>query len=523
MKLFGHNSKNKNKIIEPSISTYINNNLSENITKIKNQFGNCSDLSINYYKLNNDNINFATIYIDNLVDKNAINSLSLELANYNDNCSNYTPCNFFNYLLNCLSGFREYNEGTNFDTLYENLLSGNIIFIVDGYNKFFSIDIYSVESRAVQEPTSQSIVRGPKESFTESIKVNTSLIRKRIKNTDLRVEGLNIGNKTKTKISLMYIDKVAKDEIINEIRKRLNQIKIDGILDSSYIEQLIKDHRYSIFPLFLNSEKPDSVTAELLEGKVAILVDGSPYVLTAPALFIEFFQTSEDYYHNFIVSSINRFLRFCAGLLTLLVPAVYIALTTFHHEAIPTPLLISISAQQDGVPFPSLVEVLLLEITFEILREAGIRMPRVVGSAISIVGALVLGQAAVEAGIISAVVVIIIALTAISSFAITNYEMANAIRIIRFPLTIIAGIFGLYGIVMSLIFLVLNLSNLKSIGVPYLTPIAPKVKGSNQDTIFRAPLWKMKLRPIGISENNMPRVDNEKPVSPKQKEKEEFR
>jgi spore germination protein KA len=278
----------------------------------------------------------------------------------------------------------------------------------------------------------------------------------------------------------VYIQNIAKDEIVQEIRTRLGKIEIDGILESGYIEELIKDDRYSIFPTFLSSEKPDSVAAALLEGKVAILVDGTPYVLTAPALMIEFLQSSEDYYHHYIVSSMMRFLRVMAFLLTLIVPATYIAVTTFHQEIIPTPLLVSIAAQREGVPFPALLEALMMEITFEILREAGIRMPRAIGPAISIVGALVLGQAAVEAGIISAAMVIVVSITAISSFAIPNYEMSNAIRLIRFILMLLAGVLGLYGVLMGLIVLVLHLCKIKSITVPYLTPIAPKNRAATR-------------------------------------------
>jgi spore germination protein KA len=522
MNFFKKNDLENNKVNE-SISN-ISKDISENITKIKNDFGYSSDLKVDYFKFdNNKDLICANLYIKTLVDKSILNTLSLELNNLKcQSCSPKSDMNF-DTLMGCFSGLRDSKEGFNYETLYDDLLSGNTVFLIDGFNKFFTVVTTTDEGRSIQEPTSQTIIRGPKDGFTEKINCNTLLIRRRIKNKDLRIENLSIGSVTKTTISLMYIDKIAKDEIVQEIRARLGKIKIDCILESGYIEELIKDDRHSIFPTFLNSEKPDSVVAALLEGKAAILVDGTPYVLTAPALMVEFFQVSEDYYHHYIISSTMRFLRYVAFFLTLLTPATYVAITTFHQEMIPTPLLISIAAQREGVPFPVLIEALSMEFTFEILREAGIRMPRAIGPAISIVGALVLGQAAVEAGVISAAIVIVVSITAISSFAVPNYEMSNAIRVLRFSLIFLAGVLGLYGVFMGLIILVLHLCKIKSIGVPYLTPIAPKVKGGNKDTFFRFPLWKMKYRPTYISGTNKVRVDEKNPVTSNQKKKPELR
>ena len=321
----------------------------------------------------------------------------------------------------------------------------------------------------------------------------------------------------------MYISDLAKQEIVDEIRRRLNAIQIDGILESGYTEELIKDNRYSIFPTFLNSEKPDSVAAGLLEGKAAILVDGTPFVLTAPALFAEFFQASEDYYHQFYISTFVRIFRYIAFVFSIIVPSLYIALATFHQEMVPTPLLISMISEREGVPFPTTIEVFAMEVVFEILREAGIRMPRVIGSAVSIVGALVLGQAAVDAGLISAMIVIIVSITAISSFAIPNYSMGNAARLLRFILMFITSIFGLFGIFMSTIGLLLELCRLKSIGVPYMSPFAPKAKFASKDTILRFPLWKNRARPEGISADTSPRVNDKEIVTARQKKQPEFR
>ena len=527
MKTFGDLFKKKTHISNISTPENLSKDINQYIEKIRNELGNSSDLSINLFKDNtNENLCYVSIYIENLVDKDTINSLSSEITNVlkaQDKLKDCTPEGYFNLFKNSLFGFRKLEEGTDFNVLISGLLSGKTIFSVDGYNKFFSIDTFSVEGRTVSEPTSQNVIRGPKECFVENINVNVSLIRNKIKNKSLRVEELSKGNISKTKIIIMYFDKIAKKEIVDEIRRRLNSINIDAFLDSSYIEELIKDDRYSIFPQFLSSEKPDAVSAALLEGRVAIFVDGTAYVLTAPALFTDFLQSSEDYYYPYLVASVIRTIRYIAFFLTLIVPAGYIALATFHQEMIPTQLLISIAAQREGVPFPAFVEALFMEITFEILREAGVRMPRVIGPAISIVGALVLGQAAVEAGLISAVIVIIVSITAISSFALPNYTMSNSIRIIRFALMILSAIFGLYGVFMGLIILILHLSKLKSVGVPYLAPIATTTKNGIKDTIFRYPIWNNKYRPVESSNDQSPRVDPKNPVTSDQKEEPEFR
>lgn len=520
-KRISHNDNNEGDKQTP----YLGDRLIDNINKVKKDMNDSSDLSIRLVQLNN-HIKYAILFIKNLIEERTLNSISTQLMELNNDENNHgekNNKNVFNLFYSMLLGCRDVTEGDDYDSLYSFLLNGNTLILVDGCNKFIAVNTYHPEGREVDEPTSQTVIRGSKEAFVEKIDINISLIRKRIKSKSLVVENLTLGDVTNTTIMLMYIEHLAKKDIIHEIKRRLKQIKIDGVLDSGYIEELIKDDPFSIFPTFLNSEKPDAVSGALLEGRVAIFVDGTPYVLTAPCLFNEFFQVSEDYFHNFIIASMVRLIRYLAFFLTLLVPAFYIALTTFHQEMIPTPLLISIAAQREGVPFPAFVEAAIMLITFEILQEAGIRMPRAVGPAISIAGALVIGQAAVEAGIISAVMVIVVSITAISSFAITNYSMANGVRVLRFLFMILASIYGLYGIFMGLIILTLHLSKLKSIGIPYLTPMAPMIKGQNKDTILRAPLWTLKFRPVMTQETNELRINMGQPVESIKKDNQELR
>lgn len=500
----------------------LSSKLEINILQVKTELGNSSDVVVTQLKINKD-IECAIVYISSLVDKNSINTLSLEEATTLLEKNKHWRDTAFDTIKNAIIGFKEATVAQDYDTLCNSLLAGNTVFLIDGYNKFFAIETKSDEGRSISEPTSQTTIRGPKDCFIENVNSNILLIRKRINNKRLIAEYLTVGTESKTKVSLMYLNQVAKDEIVREVRKRIKNIQIDGILDSGYIEELIKDNRLSIFPEFLSSERPDTVAAALMEGKIAILVDGSPYVITAPAVFSEFLQSSEDYYHNFITASVIRLIRYFSFFLTLLTPAIYIAVTTYHQEIIPTQLLVSIAAQREGVPFPSFIEAVIMEGTFEILREAGIRMPRAVGPAISIVGALVLGQAAVEAGIISAAIVIVVALTAISSFAIPSYDLGKSVRLLRFILMILSAVMGLYGVFMGLIVLVLHLCNIKSIGIPYLTYIAPKVSGFNKDIFTRLPHWKMKFKPVGTSNDNSPRISNKKILNKDNKKNPEFR
>lgn len=508
------------------VQNYLSDNLDVNLKYIKTEIGS-SDLIINLSENNSDkHIRFVCVYIDNLISNQILSSYSTELCKIlisEESQKTKNPADFFNLLNNQFASIRRVSQGVSIDEVIEDLLSGELVILIDGHKEFLSIDAYSPDGRSIEEPTSQSIVRGPKEGFTEKLGINVALIRKRIRDKKLKAESLTIGSRTKTKVTLMYIEDLAKQEIIDEIRRRLNAIQIDGILESGYIEELIKDDRRSIFPTFLNSEKPDSVCGCLLEGKVAIFVDGTPFVLTAPALFVEFFQASEDYYHQFHVATLVRMVRYVAFFLSIFVPAIYIVLATFHQEMIPTPLLISMLAEREGVPLPPTIEVIAMEVVFEILREAGLRMPRVIGPAISIVGALVLGEAAVEAGLVSAMIVIIVSITAIAGFVIPNYSMGNAARILRFISIIFSSIFGIMGIYLCAIALLLGLCRLKTIGVPYMSPFAPKAKTATKDTILRFPLWKGMARPEGISTDTSPRVSDKKIVTDKQIEQPEFR
>ena len=382
-----------------------------------------------------------------------------------------------------------------FEDCLAHVLDGRPILLRDGQTAGLALGLTKWEKRGIEEPSAESSVRGPREGFTETLRVNTSQIRRIVKSPKLKIEEMKIGRYTQTKIAVAYLEGLADRTLIDEIKARLGRIRIDGILESGYIEELIEDTPYSPFPQLLSTERPDVVCGNLLEGRAAILVDGTPFALVAPITFFSLLQSPEDYYQRYIISTVIRWLRYSYLLFSLLLPSLYVAVLTFHQEMVPGSLLLSMASSREEVPFPALVEALLMEITFEALREAGVRLPKQVGSAISIVGALVIGQAAVQAGIVSAPMVIIVALTGISSFMTPRYIAGISIRMLRFPMIFLAGSLGLLGIMMGIILLVLHLCSLRSFGVPYLSTLQTPNFGEFKDVFYRAPWWSMKRRP----------------------------
>jgi spore germination protein KA len=395
------------------------------------------------------------------------------------------------------------------------ILSGYVLVFVEGVAGALCIKIFDIQFRSITEPSTQTIIRGPKDSFTESMETNVSLIRRRLKNPHLRFESHIVGKDTQTTVIIGYIDGVTSKDIVDEVRKRIKRIDTSFILDSGNIDEFITDKSFTVFPLLNNTERPDSASANLLEGKVVIIVDGSPFVLIAPVVFTDFFQATEDYYQPFVMASFIRFIRFVSFMIALVLPSLYVAITTFHHELMPTPLLISVQAQREGVPFPAVIEILAMEFTFEVLREAGVRMPRAVGQTVSIVGALVIGQAAVEAGLVSNVLVIVVAFTAIASFVSPIYNFSISTRLLRFAIIFAASVFGLFGVLVFLVFMVIHLTSLRSFGVAYLTPVAPLIMEDQSDVFIRLPIWANKKRPTYLkSEAPTRQTTNQKPSPP---------
>lgn len=391
---------------------------------------------------------------------------------------------------------------------------GKPVILVDKRNTGFSLGLSKWEKRSIEEPSAELVVKGPREAFVETLRVNTSLLRRKIRSPKLKIQTMEIGRYTKTNVVISYLEGNASEKLIEEAKNRLSRIDIDGILESGMVEEFIEDNPYSPFPQVLTTERPDVVTSALLEGRVAILVDGTPFSMIVPTTLYSMLQSSEDYYGRFMIGTVIRWLRYLFLIISLLLPALYVAVITYHHEMVPTTLLITMAASREQVPFPALVEAIIMEITFEALREAGLRLPKQVGAAVSIVGALVIGEAAVSAGIVSAPMVIVVAVTGIASFTIPRYSASIAIRMLRFPMIILAGTLGLLGIMLGIITIIVHLSALRSFGVPYLSPMAPMQGSEMKDVLIRAPWWKMNKRPHFTGEYNKYRQASGQKPSP---------
>ncbi|XEC92692.1 spore germination protein [Paenibacillus tarimensis] len=381
------------------------------------------------------------------------------------------------------------------DNAIEQIVYGNIVIFFDRWNKALIYQSLNVETRQITEPANESVVQGPRESTVENLQKNVGLLRMRLNTPKFKVESIIGGGETKTKVVYGYIDGTVDPELLKEFKKRIDEIKQVEILESSYIEQLIEDSTWSPFPQHRYTERPDVATAALLEGKIAVIVQGTGSILLCPGLFTEFFQSSEDYYQRTVISALIRWLRIIAFIIALTLPSIYIALSTFHAELIPTVLLLAIVDAREGIPYPTIFEMLIMEFFFELLREAGLRLPRPIGSTVSIVGALVIGEAAIDAGIASPIVVIIVALTGIASFAIPQYNIAIALRILRFPLMIAVTVLGGFGMMICFLLILLHLCKLRSLGQPYLAPFTPLRTFQLRDVFVRVPLKKLLKQP----------------------------
>ncbi|MDF2837091.1 MAG: spore gernimation protein [Paenibacillus sp.] len=496
-------------------------NLEENIRHIRSKLGNSTDLIIRQIRIGKENgIHAAVFYTDGLTDVKAVQNFLLESLMLDIRSADFDLMlrdghDLIAALEERILTAGDIREVTDFTSLFRCLLSGGVILLLDDHATGISIgSMRDWKERGVTESTTETVIRGPKESFTESLRINTALLRRKIKDPNLWLETKSIGKVTHTDVAIMYVKGIANEEVLQEVNLRLDRIDIDGILESGYIEEFIEDSPYTPFPTIYHSERPDVIAAELLEGKIAIMIDGTPMVMVVPALFISFMHAAEDYYQRSVIASLIRILRYICIAIALMGPSLYIAVTTFHQEMLPTQLLIGLAAQREGVPFPAFIEAFIMEVTFEILREAGLRMPKAIAQTVSIVGTLVIGTAAVEAGIISAAMVIVVSITAISSFVLPAFDMSLSFRMLRFPLMMLAASFGLFGIIVGIIAIVLHMCSLRSFGVPYMSPFAPFNLEGNRDTVIRLPWWTMMTRPRLIAKFNRVRGRNQAPHPP---------
>ncbi|GMQ58896.1 spore germination protein [Vallitalea sediminicola] len=471
----------------------LNKSLTYNIDLFKNEFQ--DDDSIVYRPFQNEGSKrkFCLIYVKSMVNDEVMSDNIFKPIMNADIKRHENSVEFLDYIINKIVSINEVEKSNDFTSLVENLYIGKSLLFIDGFAKGAILNTLDWSSRSITEPISETIIKGPREGFNEVIYTNISLIRRRIVSKHLKVKFREIGNITKTKVCICYIDEVAKDEIVEEVERRLDKIDIDGILDTGYIEEFITDEPMSIFKTLFTTEKPDTVCGKLLEGRVAIICNGSPSVVTTPFVFIEYFQVDEDYYEQYYFATFNRLLRYLAFFLTTSVPAIYIALTNYHQELIPTPLILSIFEARQGIPFPSFLEAFIMIIVFELIRESGIRISKYSGSAISIVGALVVGEAAVQARLVSQPMIIIIGITGISNFLLP--KMANSTIFIRIIFLFLAAVLGLYGYIFGVIFLSLHLFSIRSFGIPYMLNVDSMEDAINmKDAYIRAPWWYMDMR-----------------------------
>ncbi|WP_372516721.1 spore germination protein [Paenibacillus silviterrae] len=476
--------------------------LEENKDYLTKLFADCSDFVLREFLIEPE-IRAILFNIDGLVNGGQVNDMmqALMILEGGEHLTDR--------ILSATLPVSQTKKADNYADLLLAVLSGDTGLIVGGSTQAIVMGLRGAEKRSIAEPETESVIRGPREGFVESLRTNTSMIRRKLKTPRLKMKPMTIGRESNTNVVVTYLDSIADPQVVQEVVKRLEKIDIDAVLESGYIEEFIQDSAWSPFPQIQYTERPDMVAAALLQGRVGIVIDGTPFVLLVPFVFMEIMQASEDYYERFQIATLLRWLRYLFFALSLLTPGLYVAISTFHQDLLPTQLLLSVAAARESIPFPAVVEALIMEITFEALREAGIRLPKTIGSAVSILGALVVGQAAVEAGIVSAPVVIVVSITGIASFTIPRFNGAIAVRMLRFPIIFAASVFGMYGILIAVMLIMGHLASLRSFGVPYLSPLGPLSSRDMKDIVIRSPWWSMKRRPAFMPVMDEQRMDGD--------------
>jgi spore germination protein KA len=495
-----------------SVSLPLSTSLDENLARFREIFAHDELVKIRIIEnSHSQRIRCGLIFIDGMVDRLIIQQgliRPIMTFNFGELPEDISPDLLFQTIENQIINVSEVSALSDQDELVGAVLFGNSVLLMEGVAKGLVTSAQKWETRAISEPATEKVVRGSREGFTESLKINLTLLRRRMQNSDLKFVYSQVGGLSKTPTCLCYIEGLASPDILKELQNRLEQVDIDHILDTGYLAELIRDEPYSPFELIGSTERPDSVVGKLMEGRIALLIEGSPFALTLPYVFVENFQSSEDYYMNFYFASFNRMIRIVGAFLSISIPALYLALVSYSQEMLPTMLLLSIANARMAVPFPTVVEALVMLTTFEILREAGARIPTTIGQAVSIVGALVLGQAAVEARLVSAPMVIIVGVTGITS--LLNPRLTGSLMVVRTLLLLSAFMLGLYGYFLGLLGLVIHLMSLRSFGVSYMLGVGAIRPQDIKDTIIRVPWWHMYMRPAIISGRNMRRYAQKK-------------
>lgn len=487
-------------------SRKVSANLRENEKYLRSRLENCSDILIRPMRLGDKHkVDCLMVYIEVAVSNMMLDDSALgKMINHFWEIS---PEDIQEFVRHNSLGIADVKKLENLDESIDAMLAGNAVFFIDGYDKAMKISSKGYPSTGVMEAESEKVLRGSREGFSDSVKSNSALVRKRLRDTRLKVEEYKIGVRSHTLTQVLYMDDLVHEGLLEEVKERLEEFQIDGILDSGMLEQLTEDVWYSPFPQYQTTERPDRAVQEILKGKVVILCDNSPEALILPGNFSSFMESSEDWYHRFEMASFLRILRYLAVIMATVLPGLYLAVIRFHTQILPSALILSFAEAREGVPFSSVVELIFLELAFELIREAGVRVPGSLGNAIGIVGGLVIGQAAVEANLVSPIVVMIVALTALGSMTVPNEEFAAAFRLVKYRFLILGGYLGIYGIVLGVYLVIGHLAGLISFGIPYLVPFIKKEqKGSKGEGVLRVPLRKRVLRPLYAREEQKIRL-----------------
>lgn len=503
--------------VPPEPVDRVDASLDQNLEALRQELGESDDVILRRFEVGGrTGRQAALVYVDGLIDRSAIHRHVLEpiMVHSARMAALDGPLDAALYrqvVLEALLSASEVGVTGSTARAMTRLLAGDAILFLDGLPEAIVIGARGWADRGIEEPIGESVIRGPRDGFGETLRRNTALVRRRLRDPALRIESIRVGRRSQTDVCLVYLDGVANSRLVSEVRERIHQVDVDAVLESGYIEQLLESRPWSPFPQLQTTERPDRVVAAVLEGRLAILVDGTPIALILPATFISFYQTSEDYYERFWVGTLVRALRLLALFASLTFTALYVALVGFHAEMLPTTFAVALAGARALVPLPVAANALLLEVTIEVLREASLRLPRPIGPTIGIVGTLVIGQALTQASIVSPVLVIVVAATTIGSFALPSYSAAIAYRLLKFPVIIAAALLGLYGIVAVLIMILIHVSSIESFGVPYLSPFAPLQTADLKDTVLRAPLWMLRRRPAHVRPREVYRMAEARP------------
>lgn len=447
------------------------------------------------------------VFIDGMVDKTSINQFVLPqlmnpecLADFSGDCP-------LDYIMADVLSITQLTKTADFNIIKTQALNGVSILFVDGCPEALMIETRGFEKRGIDRPITEQVVRGSQEGFTENLRTNLTLLRRIIKNEKLITEVVPVGKLNKINCAILYIEGVSNPKIVSEVRRRIKGINIDFVEGNGMLEQLIEDNPFMLFPQVVTTERPDRASSFLAEGQVVIITEGDPFAIAVPMSFFRLFHSSEDSMLRWEYGTFLRMIRLVGVLSALMIPGMYVALALYHHEMIPTPLLESIARMRENVPFPTIIELILMELSFELIREGGVRIPGVIGQTLGILGALILGQVAVTAGLASPILIVMVALTGLGSFTMPNFSMAISIRILRFFFIFAGGIAGFYGISLAFVLIAAIACHMKSFGVPFLTPVAPRVK-INPDVIIRHPIFRQKMRSDGFNTPNRKRAGN---------------